>query len=142
MYGGNYFLAGARGNIFLNQDRESKFKYIEVNKSEIRLEFQDTDSSIYQVSVKMSTVKLKNKNLQPLYQYYIERWTERSEYGTVKPSMDSISESSDIRDLVIDVRNNTFCGAGATVLLCKQGFISFLKRNLNMPHLEEVSQLS
>mmetsp|Transcript_11346 Transcript_11346/g.18116 ORF Transcript_11346/g.18116 Transcript_11346/m.18116 type:complete len:123 (-) Transcript_11346:378-746(-) len=122
MYGGNYFLAGARGNIFLNQDRESKFKYIEVNKSEIRLEFQDTDSSIYQ--------------------YYIERWTERSEYGTVKPSMDSISESSDIRDLVIDVRNNTFCGAGATVLLCKQGFISFLKRNLNMPHLEEVSQLS
>eukprot|EP00466_Bigelowiella_natans_P015921 jgi/Bigna1/127538/aug1.4_g2246 len=91
---------GARGNIFLNQDRESKFKYIEVNKSEIRLEFQDTDSSIYQ--------------------YYIERWTERSEYGTVKPSMDSISESSDIRDLVIDVRNNTFCGAGATVLLCKQ----------------------
>eukprot|EP00467_Chlorarachnion_reptans_P017041 CAMPEP_0114512336 /NCGR_PEP_ID=MMETSP0109-20121206/14919_1 /TAXON_ID=29199 /ORGANISM="Chlorarachnion reptans, Strain CCCM449" /LENGTH=183 /DNA_ID=CAMNT_0001692009 /DNA_START=197 /DNA_END=748 /DNA_ORIENTATION=+ len=100
---------GAKDNIILNDDEDSNFKYIELNKNEIRLEFEDTSS--------------------PVYQFYTQHWTERSESGTIEPIVDK--HSHDLRDVVTDIRNNTFCGAGATVMLCREGVQEILKRHLS-----------
>ncbi|GAB5357592.1 hypothetical protein AAMO2058_000387500 [Amorphochlora amoebiformis] len=115
------WVPGAKDNIILNPDDDSKFKYIEINKEDIRLEFEDTES--------------------PVYQFYTSHWTERAESMY---EMEYTSERmlavvrrgegvKDLRETIKDVRNNTFCGAGASVLLCKEGVVAFLKERGLIP---------
>mmetsp|Transcript_33704 Transcript_33704/g.65595 ORF Transcript_33704/g.65595 Transcript_33704/m.65595 type:complete len:191 (+) Transcript_33704:78-650(+) len=101
--------AGARGNVLLNRDEDSKFKYIEINQSDIRLEFQDTDS--------------------PVYQYYTSYWTALEVGEAVDIQR---GNGIDLREHVKDVRNNTFCGAGATVFLCRKGVSNVLRKHLGI----------
>uniref|UniRef100_A0A7S2TRJ0 Uncharacterized protein n=1 Tax=Lotharella oceanica TaxID=641309 RepID=A0A7S2TRJ0_9EUKA len=104
------WVPGARSNVLLNRDEDSKFKYIEINQSEIRLEFQDTDS--------------------PVYQYYTSYWTALEEVGEAVDVRRP--KGLDLREHVKDIRNNTFCGAGATVFLCREGVTSVLKQHLGI----------
>mmetsp|Transcript_10611 Transcript_10611/g.19379 ORF Transcript_10611/g.19379 Transcript_10611/m.19379 type:complete len:179 (+) Transcript_10611:68-604(+) len=109
------WVPGAVNNVILNKDEDSKFKYIEINKSEIRLEFQDTES--------------------PVYQYYMSHWTSRdsSLWGEEEVACTSVARAGDdIRELVTDIRNNTFMGAGATVFLCRERVTNYLKKHVRL----------
>ena len=86
------WLPGAQANVILNDDPESDFKHIELEEERIRLEFQSTES--------------------PVYQGYARAWAGMQ--------MDGDRSNGGLENAVVDIKNNTFCGAGATVFLCRE----------------------
>lgn len=83
---------GAQANVILNDDPESDFKHIELEEERIRLEFQSTES--------------------PVYQGYARAWAGMQ--------MNGDRSNGGLENAVVDIKNNTFCGAGATVFLCRE----------------------
>jgi len=145
------FKPGMDHNVLLNPNTQESFTHIELERETVRLEFATTKDPIFQQYVQHFTRSNETRSLEYRLGYdfggddlvsanpglndEVQILTSHDKCGGAGANASPSATNLEIVDVFLpaikDIRNNTFCGAGATVFIHRKTATKLLERAVN-----------